>query len=434
MTKIERAFITFRAVPSVGGYGALGLTLAAAWGISFVAGGSSTAFPHLFYIPILIAAARGGWLAAGCTSVLAGMLAGPALPLNVGAGSSQRPADWLARLLLFVLIGQVTAWLSTRTHPTVQTAADLWKNNVGMRRALERDEFLIYYQPIVDLATERVVGAEALLRWRRPDYGLLQPSSFLPAAEESGVIVDIGARVLLQAATQTAAWQEIVGYKGLTVAVNISARHLDGERLIEDVTKALDSSGLEARCLHLELTETALLVNVDAAAAVLTQVRKLGVEIAVDDFGIQQSSLSYLQRLPLDAVKVDRAFVMDIGLAKAGGSIAAGVIGLADALGMSTVAEGVEHAHQAAALAAYGCHKAQGFYFGRPMPTEEFTALLRSSRSGDVSPVPSHHLHVAAATPLVEPRTLHEDVRTAVRPAAAAGCHTASRAHSGRPA
>lgn len=245
-----------------------------------------------------------------------------------------------------------------------------------LRGALDRGELALHYQPIVALDTGRTCGVEALVRWPRPDGSLLSPALFIPLAEETGLIHELGRQVLVQACTQTRRWQLAhPDHRDLTVSVNLSPRQLTDDRLLEDVGSALRVSGLSAGRLVLEITEGAMMHDDDTTMAKLDQLRALGVRIAVDDFGTGYSSLSYLRRLPLDILKIDRAFVAVLG-SEGGELLVETIISLAQALKLRTVAEGVETADQAQVLTRLGCDQAQGYHLARPVAPEHLEAML----------------------------------------------------------
>jgi len=247
----------------------------------------------------------------------------------------------------------------------------------ALNRALERDEFVLHYQPQVALASGAWTGLEALLRWQHPELGLVPPGEFIPLAEVTGLIVPIGRWVIEQASRQMAAWSVI--RPGLSVAVNLSARQFGDPHLIQDVARILERSGLPTHQLELELTES-LLMQAAEATETLQRLKALGVRIAVDDFGTGYSNLAYLRRFPIDRLKIDRLFVQGI----ADGSLAAvrdeallgAVIGLAHALEMDVIAEGVEQAEQLEFLKSRGCDQVQGYLLGRPQPAEMITSVL----------------------------------------------------------
>jgi EAL domain-containing protein (putative c-di-GMP-specific phosphodiesterase class I) len=245
-----------------------------------------------------------------------------------------------------------------------------------LRRALQREEFVLHYQPQVDGRTGRICGVEALLRWQHPERGRVQPQEFIALAEKSGLIVRLGEWVLRTACAQNRAWRE-AGLLCLPVAVNVSPVQLQQPDLAETVARALEETGLAPACLRLEITEGAVMQDAKMTINVLRDLRELGVEISVDDFGTGYSSLSYLKRLPIDEVKIDRSFVHDVPGDPDDAAIVAAIIALAQALNLRVVAEGVETQEQLAFLRERGCHVMQGYLFARPMPAHEFEALLR---------------------------------------------------------
>jgi diguanylate cyclase (GGDEF)-like protein/PAS domain S-box-containing protein len=238
----------------------------------------------------------------------------------------------------------------------------------ALRRAVERGELRVDYQPIVTVAGAGVVGAEALVRWDHPEEGLVSPDRFIPVAEETGLIVSVGGWVLEEACRQGAAWaaQHERGPDAFFVSVNLSARQLSHSGLVDDVTKALSSAGLHPSSLCLEITETAVMDDARGVAAVLGRLRDVGVRLAIDDFGTGYSSLAYLKRFPLDVLKIDRSFISGLGVPSEDTAIVAAMTRMADALGLLAVAEGVETAEQLAELERIGCWGAQGFYLTRP--------------------------------------------------------------------
>ncbi|WP_052452293.1 sensor domain-containing phosphodiesterase [Noviherbaspirillum autotrophicum] len=248
-----------------------------------------------------------------------------------------------------------------------------------LRQALEREEFALYYQPKVELASGHIVGVEALLRWHCPSGATIGPATFIPLAEETGLIVPIGEWVLGSACAHIKALQEI-GLPPLRVAVNISARQLDSGPLIDVIRGALMKAGLEATFLELELTESLVMTNPEEVIKLLHDLREMGLWLAIDDFGTGYSSLSYLQRLPVDRLKIDQSFVRDIGADPNDAIIARAVISLGHSLGMSVIAEGVSSSEQLSFLRQNGCDEMQGYLFSRPLPFEELTMLLRENR------------------------------------------------------
>jgi diguanylate cyclase (GGDEF)-like protein/PAS domain S-box-containing protein len=248
-----------------------------------------------------------------------------------------------------------------------------------LRCALEQDEFVLYYQPVFDLEAGTVVGTEALLRWVHASRGMIQPSAFIPIAEQTGLIVDIGAWVLRTASAQARAWQQQLGWSGW-ISANLSARQVSEPGLASTVSAILAESGLEPDSLWLELTETALLRAGHSATVELSAVQALGVHIGMDDFGTGYASLTNLQRLPIDFFKIDRSFVGSLNSKDSeqasGNAIVAALAQLGTTLGLRTIAEGIETAQEAELLRSYGCGYGQGFLLARPMPAEAHSLLL----------------------------------------------------------
>jgi diguanylate cyclase (GGDEF)-like protein len=239
-----------------------------------------------------------------------------------------------------------------------------------LRRAVERKEFVLHYQPIVPLHNRRAAGAEALIRWRHPRRGLLQPEQFVPLAEETGLIATIGEWVLHEACAWARPRTDARGSK-LRVAVNLSPRQFLQSDLLGEVSRALAASGLEPDRLELEVTETVAMHDVKATEATLRRLKELGVRIAIDDFGTGHSSLSYLKRCPVDTLKMDRSFGSGVGFERRDAAIVSSVIALAHSLGLEVVAEGVETERQLAFFRKEGCDAAQGFLLGDPRPAIE---------------------------------------------------------------
>jgi EAL domain-containing protein (putative c-di-GMP-specific phosphodiesterase class I) len=246
----------------------------------------------------------------------------------------------------------------------------------GLRRALERHEFTLHYQPMVDLTTGKVTGAEALLRWAHPTRGLLLPAQFIPIAEDCGLIVPIGKWVLRQACEQAHAWT-VAGLPATTIAVNVSALEFADESFLNGLFAVLSATGIEPRSLQLELTESVLMKRADASAGVLQYLREWGVKVAIDDFGTGYSSLSYLRKFTVDALKIDQSFVRQISTGGRDAAIVTAVISMARSLELLVVAEGVQTLEELEFLRAHDCDEAQGNYFGRPTPPQEFARLLQ---------------------------------------------------------
>jgi len=247
----------------------------------------------------------------------------------------------------------------------------------SLRRALERQEFALYYQPKVNVGTGEITGAEALIRWTHPIRGLVSPAQFIPVAEDSGLILPIGKWVLHEACTQARAWADAGLHLG-TMAVNISAVEFRNENFLESVFGILKDTGLDPKSLELELTESVLMKRVESAASVLQTLRASGVQVAVDDFGTGYSSLSYLRKFPIDALKIDQSFIREITSGSCDTTIVTAVIGMARSMKLRVVAEGVETHEQMVFLQSHQCDEAQGYYFSRPVPAEQFAKLLQA--------------------------------------------------------
>jgi diguanylate cyclase (GGDEF)-like protein/PAS domain S-box-containing protein len=245
----------------------------------------------------------------------------------------------------------------------------------NLRHALERQEFLLHYQPRVDLHSGEITGMEALVRWQHPEQGLIPPGRFIPAAEDSGLIVPLGAWVLHTACAQNKAWQA-TGLKPVCMAVNLSARQFRQQDLVEVVTRILQETGLDAAYLELELTESMVMQNVETTIATLTRLKAIGVKFSIDDFGTGYSSLSYLKRFPIDYLKIDQSFVRDISTDPDDAAITKTIISMAHDLGLRVIAEGVETQEQETFLRLHHCDEMQGYLFSKPVSAEQVEALL----------------------------------------------------------
>jgi diguanylate cyclase (GGDEF)-like protein len=251
---------------------------------------------------------------------------------------------------------------------------------IDLRRAIEQAEFRLYFQPLFDLGKDRIGAFEALIRWEHPTRGLVMPAEFIPVAEETGLIVPIGAWVMQEACRQAATWPDHI-----KVAVNVSSVQFRHAGLAETVTQALQSSGLRPDRLEVEITESIFLDSTDTTQRLLHSLRSLGVRVALDDFGTGYSSLSYLQSFPFDKIKIDRSFIIGLQTREGAGAIVKAITDLATALGMETTAEGVEDQGQLTALRSHGCSSVQGYLFGGPMAAGDVDALL--ARGGDPTAV-----------------------------------------------
>jgi diguanylate cyclase (GGDEF)-like protein len=249
----------------------------------------------------------------------------------------------------------------------------------GLRRAVERNELVLYYQPQVDVASGRILGVEALMRWRHPEIGLIMPGRFIPLAEETGLICQLGDWALSEACRQAVAW-DAAGMPAVTVSVNVATPQFRLVEFPDVVRRALDSSGLDPARLMLELTESMLMERTEQVIALLGQIKAMGVGLSLDDFGTGYSSFSYLKRLPLDEIKIDRAFVADMAGDPQSAAIVAAILALAEGLGLTIVAEGVETEAQLAHLAAHACQTYQGYYFSPPVPPDAILKLFAENR------------------------------------------------------
>jgi len=264
------------------------------------------------------------------------------------------------------------------THALNEEAHERMMLEAGLRQALQRDELYLVYQPKIDLESREIVGAEALLRWNHPKLGLVAPARFIPVAEESGMVGEIGEWVLRTACAQIRIWQGMNLFP--QIAVNVSARQFHQYDLSKLISAVLREEQIPAESLEIELTESAVMHDAESSVVTLERLKQLGVRIAIDDFGTGYSSLSYLKRLPLDLLKIDQSFVRDISSDTNDAAIVRAIITLARSLGMKVTAEGVEDEAQLAFLNAYGCEYAQGYLFGQPMIADELTERMRPAK------------------------------------------------------
>jgi diguanylate cyclase (GGDEF)-like protein len=259
----------------------------------------------------------------------------------------------------------------------------------SLRYAVARNELLLHYQPSVDLASGTIVGVEALVRWQHPQHGLLYPDRFIPLADETGLITDIGEWVLEESCRQTYAWHQL-GFDSLTVAVNVSAVQFGQRRLFDHVARVLQETKLPPHALVLEITESVLMQDAEANVATLTEFKKMGIRIAMDDFGTGYSSLSYLKRFPIDILKIDKSFMRDVGLEGDDAAIVRAIAALGKSLRLTLIAEGVETAEQIRFLQTEKCERMQGYFFSRPVSPEAMEEMLRAGRMLDLGEVQLH--------------------------------------------
>jgi diguanylate cyclase (GGDEF)-like protein len=267
---------------------------------------------------------------------------------------------------------------------TVQTRVEM---EMDLREALDNDEFFLVYQPTFDLSDMSPTGVEALIRWKHPKRGILQPDAFIPLLEESGLIAEVGKWVLDRACAQAAAWRE-AGHP-IAVAVNVSARQLDSDEITADIEEALAESGLDPEALTIEVTETTLMRNAEETARRLVAIKALGVRIAIDDFGTGYSSLGHLQRFPVDALKIDRSFIAGLKSNQEGETLIRSLVQLGKALSIETFAEGIEQQHELSLLRDEACDSGQGFLFARPLDADAAETFLEGWSGEPVAPPPS---------------------------------------------
>ena len=245
-----------------------------------------------------------------------------------------------------------------------------------LRGALERGELYVAYQPIVDLETGVITGSEALMRWDHPERGAVEPIAFIPLAEESSLILDLGRWILETACRQTHAWQAETGQAGLTISINLSGRQIADPDLVADVRRVLSASGLDPRTLTLEITESVLIQDVDATVSAFRALKSLGIRLAIDDFGTGYSSLSYLRQFPIDTLKIDRSFVNSLDDSDDSQALVRSILNLSSTLRLEAVAEGIETSEQHDVLRSLGAHRGQGYLFARPMRPGDLGDLL----------------------------------------------------------
>ena len=351
----------------------------AAWQAAYLAGGSKTPLPHVFYLAIILAAVRFGFRAAVLTALLSGVLAGPLLPADTLTAAPQTAVGWLTRLGIFIAVGAFVAWITSHTRPNLLTTGRDAQAARQIRRALRAGHIHVHYQPQVDLASGQPVGVEALARWLDTIDGVRPPAEFVPAAERTGLIKDIDTIVMQQALRQLADWDR-QEFPGLTMAVNVSAQWFHDPALIDTVTALLEQYDVAPDRLHIEITETSIIADSRATARQTTALRALGVKVAIDDFGAGQTSLSYLHHYGIDIVKIDRSFtantVDDANVSR----LVGGMVRLFDTMGFTVVCEGIETADQYQHVRSLGAGIGQGYYIAQPAAAEEITAWLAKRR------------------------------------------------------
>jgi diguanylate cyclase (GGDEF)-like protein/PAS domain S-box-containing protein len=310
------------------------------------------------------------------------IFASASIGIAIGDTSYQRPEDILrdADTAMYRAKSGGRARHATFDQSLHARALQLLQLETDLRRAVERQEFFLTYQPIVSLSEARLAGFEALVRWRHPEQGLVSPSTFIPIAEETGLIVQIGQFVLEQACRQMRRWQEQLPQSlPLVMSVNLSGRQFTQSNLIEQILGTLEQTGLDPRHLKLEVTESVVMENIESATGMLDQLRALGMQLSIDDFGTGYSSLSYLHRLPLDTLKIDRSFVSQMMENSENVEIVRTIVMLAKSLGLDVIAEGVETREQLDRLRQLGCEHGQGYLFARPLDAEAAGQLATQS-------------------------------------------------------
>lgn len=358
---------------TAGAAGVISVLLGVGFLSTYALGGAHIVPPHFFYVPILFAGLRFGLVGAIPTAIASAILAGPLMPVDVSLGTTQSLSDWVVRGGFFVAIGATLPAMMRRGTTTIQQDRRNIQIEMEIRRALAEGEFMLFYQPIVDLAEGHIVGAEALLRWQHPERGLLLPEDFIHDVERIGSIANW---VLQEAATTTTRWRTTYGLEGFQISVNVSAQNLVQPDFVTQVRNALHAAHLDPKHLCLEVTESSMIDDIDSVAIRLQVLRSIGIKIALDDFGTGHATLSYLQQLPIDVIKIDRSFVGDLGTRRNGGAIVSSMLQLAHRVGAICIAEGVETEMQSEVLSRNGCALAQGYLFARPVPAIEFEQLL----------------------------------------------------------
>ncbi|HSK97367.1 MAG TPA: EAL domain-containing protein, partial [Euzebyales bacterium] len=281
----------------------------------------------------------------------------------------------------------------------------------ALARALDRDEFSLEYQPVYDLSSGRLVGAEALLRWHHPDFGTVSPEQFISLAEDDGTIVAIGRWLVSEVCRQVRRWHDLSGSTDFVVCVNMSARNFQDSQLVKVIAEALETHGVPPAKLVVEITESTLIIDTEDAGRALRTLCDLGVRMAIDDFGSGYSSLSYLQRFPVDYLKIDRSFIAGIGREPGSEALAHAIVRLAGALGIVAVAEGIEHQEQAATLRRWGCEYGQGFLFAQPSPPDEIDVLVYGLGASEYLALPDEA--ASGDCPLLTEPALPEPASTA---------------------
>jgi EAL domain-containing protein (putative c-di-GMP-specific phosphodiesterase class I) len=309
---------------------------------------------------------------------------GASLGVALSGPGAQRPEDLLrnADLALYRAKANGKGRAATFDRSLEERAIERLELETSLRRALERKELKVHFQPIMSLADGRILEVEALARWDLPGRGSVPPAAFIPVAEETGMIVQLGEWVLEQACREVARWQaEYPSDPPLVLSVNLSARQFQQPRLYDDIKRIVSETGLDPRCLKLELTESIIMQDPASTAVRLQALKELGIQLAVDDFGTGYSSLSYLKSFPVDTLKIDRSFVDGLGKDSQDTAIVRSIVALAEELRLSVTAEGIETPAQWRQLRQLGCGAGQGYFFSGPVPATEMRHLLHEAQA-----------------------------------------------------
>lgn len=351
--------------------------LGMAWLIVYLASDIDSVASHAYYFPIIFAAIRFGSLAALLIAILSGLLAEPLPLLASDAVGLKELSLWVSRIGFFLIIGQIFAWIVRPKSLSVAENARQISFEQEIRVAISRRQFYLVYQPIFSLKTSRLVGVEALVRWRHPSGENVSPVRFVATAERSNLIHELSIYILREACSQACKWHERGQAENIApwhISVNISGRDLELFDLAERVESILKETGLPPDILQIELTETELAFK--GAGEQLKQLRRLGIQIAIDDFGIGYSSLSYLHRFRVDSIKIDRSVISGIGTNASDQALARGIVLLARSMGLNTIAEGLESEEQHRIGKVLQFDYVQGYYYAKPLSAKAISAQM----------------------------------------------------------
>jgi len=358
-------------------YGIILVAIALVTFVVVVTGGAPNPLAHLYYLPILYAAARHGWIGGMAVAVTSGLAIGPWMPAPTTATGHQSLRDWSVRLALFVVVALVAAWFARqRPQPLDLLLRDVVLGQ-GLRAAVRKRQLRVHYQPLVDLADGRVIGVEALCRWNNSRQRSVAPDVFIPAAERTGAIALVGHEVLRIATEQAENWANDHG-DAMVMSVNVSPLELCDPGFLRGIQTLAGEAKLRRYRLCVEITETAIIADPEMALVTLTALRAMGALIALDDFGTGNSSLAYLARLPIDIIKIDQSFVATVDTDRTSRALANAVVRIASALGATTIAEGIERPSQLRVLQEFGCDIGQGYFLGRPTAAADVDWAVRT--------------------------------------------------------